>query len=250
MPGVRSHQRAGREIQPCLGCQRDQRMRGPHEWERISPEILRGIAHDDRSAGRDLYGARELVRHAPALPHAGRGLAIRHGLDRDIGTHAPQLTMVREFDAGELLDRRGHITRRDRRKAFVVAARVDVGAPLVRGCDRWNIRIGPQPLAPGDLEDIDLAAEGGNDAYARRAALQLGEPELHWPFTYRASSTVTPRVANTRATASPILLFGVLAPAVSPRRTGRSNGSQPGVSISSCAPAGRWRMVPRSTSRQ
>ena len=36
-----------------------------------------------------------------------------------------------------------------------------------------------------------------------------------------------PRVAKMRATVSPILLFGVLAPAVSPTRTGPAAGSQP-----------------------
>ena len=42
-----------------------------------------------------------------------------------------------------------------------------------------------------------------------------------------------PRVAKTRATASPILLLGVLAPAVRPTRTGPAAGSQPSRSVTS-----------------
>src|SRR5581483_11244216 len=171
--------------------------------------------------------------------------------DRDIRPERPQLPMIRQLHAAELLDGGRQRTRRDRREALVVPARIDIPAAiLVRRIER-NRGIGPHPLAAAHLEEVDLAAQGRNDADARCAALQLGEPELHFvsSFTSRASSTVTPRVANTRATASPILLFGVLAPAVIPTRT-EPPGSHPAVSISSCAPAGRCRMMPVSTSRQ
>src|SRR5581483_7282947 len=146
--------------------------------------------------------------------------------------------MIRQLHTAELLDGGRQCTRRDRREALVVPARIDIPAAiLVRRIER-NGGIGPHPLAAANLEEVDLAAQGRNDADARRAALQLGEPELHFVSSF-----------TSRATASPILLFGVLAPAVIPTRT-EPPGSHPAVSISSCAPAGRCRMMPVSTSRQ
>src|ERR1700680_119086 len=52
-----------------------------------------------------------------------------------------------------------------------------------------------------------------------------------------------PLVAKIRPTASPILLLGVLAPAVTPTLTGPALGIQSADAVSSLAPRGRWRIV-------
>jgi hypothetical protein len=62
------------------------------------------------------------------------------------------------------------------------------------------------------------------------------------------SSAPILRVASTRATASPILLFGVLAPAVMPTRIDPDGESHPDVSVSPFRAASQWRTVPRSGS--
>jgi len=51
-------------------------------------------------------------------------------------------------------------------------------------------------------------------------------------------------VAKILATASPILLLGVLAPAVTPIRTGPLSGSHSETSTSDFVPSGRCRIVP------
>src|SRR5262249_57955021 len=61
------------------------------------------------------------------------------------------------------------------------------------------------------------------------------------------SAGAWPRRARTRSITSPTTLFGVEAPAVSPRVT-RPSGSQSGVSTSLWAPTRRWRIA--SPSRQ
>src|SRR5437899_9581783 len=63
---------------------------------------------------------------------------------------------------------------------------------------------------------------------------------------YRSSDT--PRDAAMRSTVSPILLFGVDAPAVTPTVSGPL-GNHPVTTCSSLAPTGRKRIAPVSGSR-
>src|SRR2546426_657638 len=70
------------------------------------------------------------------------------------------------------------------------------------------------------------------------AALRAVPPDPRERFPYKS---VTPRRAAMLATTSPILLFGVEAPAVSPTVAGPS-GSQSLVVISAEAPNGLWRV--------
>src|SRR2546422_4562687 len=72
------------------------------------------------------------------------------------------------------------------------------------------------------------------------AALRAVPPDPRERFPYKS---VTPRRAAMLATTSPILLFGVEAPAVSPTVAGPS-GSQSLVVISAEAPNGLWRIDP------
>src|SRR6476646_7082099 len=65
---------------------------------------------------------------------------------------------------------------------------------------------------------------------------------------YSTRSAAIPRVRKILATASPILLLGVEAPAVTPIRTGPLSNIHPAVSTSAFEPSGRWRMVPLSGS--
>src|SRR5258706_2023605 len=57
-----------------------------------------------------------------------------------------------------------------------------------------------------------------------------------------------PLVAKIRPTASPILLLGVLAPAVTPILTGPVLGIQSADAVSSLPPRGRWRIAPEAGS--
>src|SRR5258706_10274651 len=57
-----------------------------------------------------------------------------------------------------------------------------------------------------------------------------------------------PLVAKIRPTASPILLLGVLAPAVTPILTGPVPGIQSADAVSSLPPRGRWRIAPEAGS--
>src|SRR2546426_10784104 len=70
------------------------------------------------------------------------------------------------------------------------------------------------------------------------AAPRAVPPDPRERFPYKS---VTPRRAAMLATTSPILLFGVEAPAVSPTVAGPS-GSQSLVVISAEAPNGLWRI--------
>src|SRR5207247_10157481 len=72
----------------------------------------------------------------------------------------------------------------------------------------------------------------------RTAAPRAVPPDPRERFPYKS---VTPRRAAMLATTSPILLFGVEAPAVSPTVAGPS-GSQSLVVISAEAPNGLWRI--------
>src|SRR4029453_17741814 len=130
---------------------------------------------------------------------------------------------------------------------------LDVGLVLVRQRVRDDLAR-PQPLASTELQLGDLPAERRDDDHARPTATELRESEILKAGRRRfgarsteqghqaASTTRTsmPRVAKIRATVSPILLLGVLAPAVSPIRTAGRSGIQSVAVASLClTPAGR-----------
>ena len=103
------------------------------------------------------------------------------------------------------------------------------------------VRANPLPDAPpagGRPQRPLMHASGHRDARVpapRRRPAQADAPRS----SASSSAAVTPCIAKTRSTVSPILLLGVLAPAVMPTRTGPS-GSQSARSVSCAyAPIGR-----------
>src|SRR6202034_1034194 len=148
-------------------------------------------------------------------------------LDHHRRALGPQLTMIGKRQAAESRDAIRDVARCDGREALVIAAAV-AGLAVGRAIDRVAGRqcvVAPQPFAPEGHKRHDPCTQRGHDAYARPPAFHLNEAERH-----TMSPGSIPRVANTRATASPILLFGVLAPAVRPTVTGPVPPSQSGVS--------------------
>ena len=80
--------------------------------------------------------------------------------------------------------------------------------------------------------DVDLTGVQRRIEVDRNRIAERDVPRGN-PHGRAHTSIRRPRVARTRATTSPILLFGVLAPAVMPTRTGPA-GSQLTASASSC----------------
>src|SRR6185436_21067287 len=121
----------------------------------------------------------------------------------------------------------------------------DIGGERARH-ERRRV-IGPRacatPFETAGHERRHRRARACRDAYRTLIAPQLGggvhqcrslRSGRHRAYPTDAGSI--PRVAKTRATASPILLLGVLAPAVSPTRTGPCACSHSGTSTCVLAP--------------
>src|SRR6185437_2247342 len=106
-------------------------------------------------------------------------------------------------------------------------------------CVIRDVRILPEPLPSAEFERRDLAAQRRDDDDLCPAGGQFRRPDGgRAGVAHNSVAGSVPRVAKMRAMASPILLLGVLAPAVMPTCTAPESGSQRATSISALRPMG------------
>jgi hypothetical protein len=174
-----AHARGDGQVEPRVRGEREQRVGGPEERQRRVAARLERVGHAHVARGVDRDRAAERVGEPAPGParHRGRGAVVgRNALG---GCRLrPELAVVGQRDgaaAGDVDRARGHGG-----EALVVAAgvggghvgRAVVGRDGTRGRDARELVVGPQPVAAGEDEARELAAERGRDLHARAAGAQ------------------------------------------------------------------------------